>query len=179
MLAVTDGDDRIVARSIVSSRLLDRIAADAGVPCAVTPTGFKWVSRAGDALGRRLVFGYEEALGYAVLPAVRDKDGLTAALAFGDLAARGPVDDALTQLARRYGFHATAQWSMRFPDPEGAVAFTDVVRAHPPSELAGTRVTGSTTTRPGATGCRRRISSCSSWRVAGACSCVRAAPSRR
>ena len=32
MLATTSGDDRVVARSIVSSRLLDRIAAAAGVP---------------------------------------------------------------------------------------------------------------------------------------------------
>ena len=67
-LANSSGDDRVVARSIVSSTWLDKIAAAAKVPARVTLTGFKWISRAGDADGRRLVFGYEEALGYAVTP---------------------------------------------------------------------------------------------------------------
>ena len=100
MLATSTGDDRVVARSIVSSRLLDRIADAAGVPARATLTGFKWISRAGDADGRRLVFGYEEALGYAVTPRVRDKDGLTAALAIADLAARGSLDRALDRARR-------------------------------------------------------------------------------
>jgi phosphomannomutase len=72
ILDSTTGDDRVVARSVVSARMLDRIAATAGVPSRATLTGFKWVSRAGDADHRRLVFGYEEALGYAVSPEVRD-----------------------------------------------------------------------------------------------------------
>jgi phosphomannomutase len=136
MLATTTGDDRVVARSIVSSRLLDRIAADSEVPARATLTGFKWVSRAADVDGRRLVFGYEEALGYGVSPSVRDKDGLTAAIAIADLAARGSLADALDRLAARHGLHATAQWSMRFSDGAGAAAFTAAVRAQPPAELA-------------------------------------------
>lgn len=136
-LATTAGDDRVVARSIVSSTLLDEIAADAGVPCRVTLTGFKWISRAGDTDGRRLVFGYEEALGYAVSPRVRDKDGLTAALMFADLAAREPIAGVLARIASRHGAHATTQWSRRVPD---AAAFTAAIRAHPPAALAAVRV---------------------------------------
>jgi phosphomannomutase len=141
LLATTAGDDRVVARSIVSSRLLDRIAAAEGVPARATLTGFKWVSRAGDTDGRRLVFGYEEALGYAVTPRVRDKDGLTAAVAIADLAARGSLDDELRRLADTYGLYATSQWSMRFADAAGAAAFTAHLRASPIAELAGVRVT--------------------------------------
>jgi phosphomannomutase len=140
MLATTAGDDRVVARSVVSSRLLDRIAAEAGVPARATLTGFKWISRAGDADGRRLVFGYEEALGYGVSPSVRDKDGLTAAIAIADLAARGSLADELDRLAVAHGLHATAQWSMRFTSTAGAAEFTASVRAQPPVELAGVRV---------------------------------------
>ena len=140
MLASSAGDDRVVARSIVSSTWLDKIAAAAGVPARVTLTGFKWISRAGDSDGRRLVFGYEEALGYAVTPRVRDKDGLTAALAMGDLAARGSIADALAELARAHGLHATSQWSVRFSDTTGAAAFTAAVRAAPPARLGSRSV---------------------------------------
>ena len=54
------------------------------MPFGETLTGFKWIVRAADDLA----FGYEEALGYCVLPdVVRDKDGISAALLVSDLAA--------------------------------------------------------------------------------------------
>lgn len=152
VLASTTGDDRVVARSIVSSTMLDRIAASYGVPSRVTLTGFKWISRAGDADGRRLAFGYEEALGYAVTPVVRDKDGLSAALAVAALAAREPLTDALARLVAAHGLHATRQWSVRFPDAAGAAAFAARVRAEPPGALAGTPVTATRDYREGADG---------------------------
>jgi phosphomannomutase len=138
----SEGADRVVARSIVSSTFLDTIASEAGVPSRATLTGFKWISRAGDADGRRLVFGYEEALGYSVTPAVRDKDGLTAALAIADLAARTSLTHELDRLAERHGLHATDQWSMRFAEASAANAFTDRLRAAPPEDFGGTPVVG-------------------------------------
>ena len=46
------------------------------VPSEETPTGFKWIMRAGSDAAP-LVYGYEEALGYTVSPSVaRDKDGI-------------------------------------------------------------------------------------------------------
>ena len=57
------------ASSLVSGSLLHVLAAAHGVPSAETPTGFKWIIRAGTPEAP-LVFGYEEALGYAVAPAV-------------------------------------------------------------------------------------------------------------
>src|SRR5690606_41981644 len=88
---------------------------------AVTLTGFKWIARAGGP-GERLVFGYEEALGYTVgtdagLP-VRDKDGIGAALVIAGLAAAAKRDgrtllDLLDDQARRYGVPATAPLSVR------------------------------------------------------------------
>ena len=76
-------------------------------------TGFKWIVR--PALEHpewRFVFGYEEALGYLVGDAVRDKDGISAALAFAglvaDLRTRGQtVHDRLAALAEEHGLHAT------------------------------------------------------------------------
>jgi phosphomannomutase len=126
--------------------MLGRIAAAHGVHFATTLTGFKWIVRATDQVpGSRFVFGYEEALGYAVGDLVRDKDGLTAALAFADLTAQLQADGSsvaarLEVLAREYGLHATRQWSVRAPIPAINAAVERLV-ASPPTEIAGRAVT--------------------------------------
>ncbi len=84
------GAHAVLARSIVSSRLLGAMADAAGLPGVETLTGFKWIGRV-----PRLRYGYEEAIGYCVDPAhVADKDGISAALLMADmvagLRARGP-----------------------------------------------------------------------------------------
>ncbi|MGH8827753.1 MAG: phospho-sugar mutase, partial [Jiangellaceae bacterium] len=102
------------ANSIVSSRLLGRIAAVHGLDHVETLTGFKWISRAPD-----LAYGYEEALGYCVDPAsVRDKDGISAAVLVAELAAQTKnagrtLLDLLDDLAVTHGLHATDQLSIR------------------------------------------------------------------
>jgi phosphomannomutase len=111
-----------------------------------TFTGFKWIVRAVDEVpGAHMVFGYEEALGYAVGDLVRDKDGLTAALTFADLAARLKADgktivDRLEHLARTHGLHATRQVSLRRPIRDIQAAVARLIAA-PPAELAGRAVT--------------------------------------
>ena len=85
-------DDRLVATTIVSSTMLASIAAAAGAQYAETLTGFKWIARAGDLRpAASFIFGYEEALGYTIGTAVRDKDGIGAALAVLSLAASSQV----------------------------------------------------------------------------------------
>jgi phosphomannomutase len=128
-----------VATTVVSSTALRAMAADLGVPYAETLTGFKWIMRADPGL----VFGYEEALGYAVAPeVVRDKDGITAALAVARIAAdekrRGrTLLDRLDDLARRYGVFATAQVAVRFDDIARIGAAMQRLRASPPAEIGG------------------------------------------
>ena len=74
------GRPPVVATTVVSGSLLRRLAQAAGVRCVTTLTGFKWIARAGGDDGA-LVYGYEQALGYAVRPdLVADKDGISAAL---------------------------------------------------------------------------------------------------
>ncbi|MEA3056382.1 MAG: phosphomannomutase [Actinomycetota bacterium] len=146
ILQTTSGDDRLVACSLVSSSMLERIAAAHRVHFRTTLTGFKWVARAADDVPRaRFAFGYEEALGYSVGDLVRDKDGLTAALAFADLTARLKADGQtvatqLETLARTYGLHATRQWSIRAARGDIDAAVERFV-ASPPSALAGREVT--------------------------------------
>ncbi len=136
----------LVAASIVSSSLLEKVAVDAGVAFVATLTGFKWIVRAVDAVpGSRLVFGYEEALGYVVGDSVHDKDGIVAGLGFlalaGDLRARGStVEGYLGSLMRRHGVHRTSQHSIQTHDPDARMAR---LRAQPPAEIAGIAVSRS------------------------------------
>ena len=121
--AQPDPGSRLVASTIVSSSLLAKIGAVAGVHYAETLTGFKWIVRAGERLpGSRFLFGYEEALGYSVGTVVRDKDGIGAALTFLRLTADAlgggrNLLDLVHALEERHGVHLTAQISLRSADP--------------------------------------------------------------
>ncbi|WP_028848845.1 phospho-sugar mutase [Thermocrispum agreste] len=130
----------LVATTIVSSSLLKSIAAAHGAQYTETLTGFKWLARAGD----NLVFAYEEALGLCVDPAaVRDKDGISAALMVAGLAAArkaagSSLLEGLDELARRHGVHLTQQISIRLGSPAQAAERVAQLRAEPPATLAGT-----------------------------------------
>lgn len=143
-LDATDAATSVVANSVVSSTLLGKIAADYGARHVVTLTGFKWLARADAELtGFRLVYAYEEAIGHCVDPAaVRDKDGISAAVLACDLVAHSgaqgiSITDALDRLALRHGVHTTAALSRRVADAVEAAAMMDWLRADPPAELAG------------------------------------------
>ncbi|ODQ95930.1 phospho-sugar mutase [Mycolicibacterium holsaticum] len=134
----------VVASTVVSSRLLADIAAEHGARHVETLTGFKWLSRADTELpGCTLVYAYEEAIGHCVDPmAVRDKDGISATVLACDLVTamqhRGhTLLDALDDLARRHGVHATTAVSRRVEDAHEAAAVMDRLRRTPPEHLAG------------------------------------------
>ncbi|MCZ6829688.1 MAG: phospho-sugar mutase [Gammaproteobacteria bacterium] len=136
----------IVCTTIVSSGMLRTIAAAAGADYYETLTGFKWLVNT--ALGHedrhhRLLFAYEEALGYAAGRQVLDKDGLSALLAFAQmteqLAREGKtVLDQLERLYRRHGLFVTAQRSLVLQ--AGARPIGDLLRGEPPEEIAGSPV---------------------------------------
>ncbi|CAM5505740.1 phospho-sugar mutase [Leifsonia shinshuensis] len=130
-----------LACSIVSSPALATVAAAYRLDFADTLTGFKWVSRAPG-----LIFGFEEALGYLVNPAtVRDKDGISAATAFLDLAnelaASGrTIADHLDAFAERFGYFASDQISLRVTDLSRIGEIMAALRATPPSRLGDVAV---------------------------------------
>ena len=131
----------VFANSIVSSRLLGRIAAAAGIAHQETLTGFKWIARVPG-----LAFGYEEALGYCVAPeVVRDKDGISAAVAVAVLAdelrAQGrTLLDVLDDLALAHGLYATDQLSIRVADLSRIPVMAAALRDAPPAALGGSEV---------------------------------------
>jgi phosphomannomutase len=130
------------ACSIVSSSLLGRLAAAHGQPFVETLTGFKWIGRV-----EGLAFGYEEALGYCVDPAVvKDKDGISAALRVVELAALLKAQgrsllDRLDEIALAHGLHATDQLSVRVTDLAEIGRAMELLRSTPPTSLGGLAVT--------------------------------------
>ena len=131
----------VFANSVVSSRLLSRIAAAAGFVHEETLTGFKWISRVPG-----LVYGYEEALGYCVAPdLVRDKDGLSAAVLIAELAAAAKADgktifDTLDELYLVHGLHASDQLNIRVGDLGLLDAMMNRLRVNPPESFGGSAV---------------------------------------
>ncbi|MCU1388211.1 MAG: pgm [Ilumatobacteraceae bacterium] len=147
ILRHTSGDDRLVVTTLVSSSLLGRLAAAHGVHFAETYTGFKWIGRTAlDHPDLRMVFGYEQALGFLVCRQPLDKDGITAAVLLAEVAALAAsegvtLQQRLDDLAERFGRHVTAELSIRL-DPVDAAAKVAAMRATPPTEVDGRPVTG-------------------------------------
>lgn len=143
----TDGG--FVVNSIVSSPLLAKIAEAHGIASAQSLTGFKWIwnaalDLAADGKGS-LVLGYEEALGYSVGSTVRDKDGISAAVAFAVMAAvaaarEKSVLDLVGELYQRYGVWVSTQVSIRIDTPDGPekiASAMEALRADPPATIGG------------------------------------------
>lgn len=142
--ATTIGDDLTggtLACSLVSSPALAAVASRYGFGFQETLTGFKWVSRVPG-----LIFGFEEALGYLVDPGiVRDKDGISAAVAFlslaADLKAQGvTVADRLEQFSEIFGHFASEQVSVRVTELAAIERTMAGLRSVPPKAVAGVPV---------------------------------------
>ena len=116
----TSGNNRKVVTTIVCSKLVSKIASKNGVEHSTTLTGFKWIIPAAyNDSSLQPIFCYEEALGYATNTAVRDKDGISAALMMAELTAAlkeqgQTLEDELDALSLEYGHHVTKTWRVRF-----------------------------------------------------------------
>ena len=129
--------------------MLGAIARSMGVHYEETLTGFKWIANRAMALeserGLRFVFGYEEALGYTVGTVVRDKDGISAAIAFAELAAdlraKGQnVEARLEELYRKHGLYVSSQVNVTRKGQQGAAelrAMMDALRAKKVDAIGG------------------------------------------
>jgi phosphomannomutase len=144
----------LVAYSIVSTPMIRDVAAQYGAHAEATFTGFKWVWTAAIDLaaqqGLQFVFGFEEALGYCAFERVHDKDGVSAALLFAEMAAQSDsvgetIPQRLERLYERHGLWVSKQVSIVREGPSGLSAIRDAVvrvAAKPPTEVNGVRVVG-------------------------------------
>ncbi|MDH3200855.1 MAG: phospho-sugar mutase [Myxococcales bacterium] len=142
----------LVISTVVSSPMLGPVAASHGARWEQTLTGHKWIQNRALELereGYQYVFGYEEALGYAPLSSIRDKDGISSALLIIDLASRlksrgETLIDALESLWREHGVFQGMQLTRRFEGLHAGGQMAELVedlRRKPPTEIGGHPVT--------------------------------------
>ena len=131
-----------LATTIVSSSALGKIAKNCGANFHETLTGFKYLSKIGN-----LAYGYEEAIGYCVNPAmVNDKDGISAALMIAqinsELISRGSsIFDYLDEIWSEIGYHRTEQLSIRFENVSVITRIISALIEKPLLHIAGLDVT--------------------------------------
>lgn len=157
MLAAAPATPRpMVISSIVSSPMLGELAKHYDAHWDQTLTGFKWIWNAAMDLeakgGVSYVFGFEEAIGYSAGHLVRDKDGISAAVLFAELAAAlraqgTTVLERLHALYRQHGLWVSTQKSITMPGANGVQAIAaamERLRANPPSSVGEIEVTATT-----------------------------------
>ncbi|MDU8910652.1 alpha-D-glucose phosphate-specific phosphoglucomutase [Aestuariicoccus sp. MJ-SS9] len=131
-----------VARSMPTSRAVDRVAAHLGIDCYETPTGWKFFGNLLDA-GRATLCG-EESAGTGS-DHVREKDGLWAVLFWLNiLAAKGqPVSELMAAHWRDFGRNYYSRHDYEGVDSAAANALMDDLRARL-ADLPGTEAAGLT-----------------------------------
>ncbi len=141
----------LVAQSIVSTPMLQPVADHYGARCERTLTGFKWVWNASLEIERRekvrFAFGFEEALGYSIGDLVRDKDGITAAVVFAELAAEESAKGSslfqrLERLYREHGLWVSVQHSITLSASLGMSAMRGAMDKL--AKLQGVQIAGRT-----------------------------------
>jgi phosphoglucomutase len=146
-----------VVTTIVSGGLMKEIARSHGAEVIEVLTGFKWIGAkvaefeaAGSpgAPSKMYLFGSEESYGYMPATYVRDKDAVTSAAFFADLAAVAAsrhltIYGILEDLYKKYGYFQEGARNIQLPGQEGAAriqAMMDTLRKEPPGTVAGIRV---------------------------------------
>ncbi|KAK3928657.1 Phosphoglucomutase-2 [Frankliniella fusca] len=106
-------DDVYMLSSTVSSKILRTMAQHEGFNFEETLTGFKWMgNRACELMtqGKKVVFAFEEAIGFMCGSSVVDKDGVSAAVHISEMATylkmKGKtLNDQLSEVYNQYGYH--------------------------------------------------------------------------
>jgi phosphoglucomutase len=148
------GEGVAVGKTLVSSGMLDRVAADLGRRLLEVPVGFKWF--VDGLLAGELGFGGEESAGASFLRRdgtvwTTDKDGIIACLLAAELTARTGRDPgaAYHDLTERFGSPVYRRIDApATPDQKAALGRLSPDRVTA-TELAGEPLTGVLTTAPG------------------------------
>lgn len=139
-----------IAKTIVTTELIDDMAHQAGVTCFNTLTGFKYIAELMRKQEGKMKFiaAGEESYGYMVGDFVRDKDAVSACAFFAAMAAAAKQDgqtlyDWLLQMYIDNRFYKEGLFTLVRKGAEGEQQIKDMMkmfRENPPSKLGGERV---------------------------------------
>ncbi len=142
----------VMYNTVVTSGIGKLIAENYGVKTESFLTGFKYI---GDRIqyyeehgGPHFEFGYEESYGCLIKPFVRDKDGIQAILLYCEMALfykklNITLDEAYSNLGRRFGYHKCKQFNIHFEGSSGNEKMKKIMEHlndYPFLELLGNKV---------------------------------------
>ncbi len=142
--------DPVAVKTIVTTDICKKIAAEYGVELREVLTGFKFI---GEQIGfleekgeeGRYIFGFEESYGYLAGSYVRDKDAVVASMLICEMAAfyrtKGiSLLQAREEMYKQYGNYVHTQASFQCEGASGMERMKEIMsglRAEPPKAIGG------------------------------------------
>ncbi|HEO2831209.1 TPA: phospho-sugar mutase [Streptococcus agalactiae] len=129
-------ENAALAKSIVSTELVTKIAESYGATMFNVLTGFKFIAEKIQEFEEKhnhtYMFGFEESFGYLIKPFVRDKDAIQAVLLVAEIAAyyrsRGlTLADGIDKIYKEYGYFAEKTISVTLSGVDGAAEIKKIM----------------------------------------------------
>lgn len=145
------GPDDMVITTIVTTGMINEVAAKNNVACYNVLTGFKWIAEKIKELNgqKHYVIGGEESFGLMIGNQLRDKDAVSAVALLCEMAAYEKAKgrslfDKMIELYQQYGFYHEHLISITRKGMNGQKEIAEMMegfRSQPPKSLAGSPVT--------------------------------------
>ena len=129
-------ENAALAKSIVSTELVTKIAESYGAKMFNVLTGFKFIAEKIQEFEEKhnhtYMFGFEESFGYLIKPFVRDKDAIQAVLMVAEIAtfyrSRGlTLADGIEEIYKEYGYFAEKTLSVTLSGVNGAAEIQKIM----------------------------------------------------
>ena len=144
----------VAVKTIVTSKLAEKICAAYGCELKNVLTGFKYIGEQILLLEQkheesRYVFGFEESYGYLAGTYVRDKDAVVASMLICEMAAYyntlgKNLDEVMTEIYEKFGYYINRTDSYKFEGSTGMQKMSEIMtalRSSHPTEINGFKVT--------------------------------------
>ncbi len=129
-------ENAALAKSIVSTELVTKIAESYGATMFNVLTGFKFIAEKIQEFEEKhnhtYMFGFEESFGYLIKPFVRDKDAIQAVLLVAEIAAYYrscglTLADGIDEIYKEYGYFAEKTISVTLSGVDGAAEIKKIM----------------------------------------------------